>query len=462
MSCILCQRPEERRQRAQKERKERNVEEKKGKLSALLPMLVFLLVYLGVGIYFEYIRPVEGGMGFYIMSVVVAFIIALAVAFAQNRKVSFDEKLRLCAKGVGDENIITMIFIFLLAGAFSGIASEAGCASSTANLLLSIIPDRFAVLGIFVIACLISMAMGTSCGTISVMGVLTLGVAQEAGISVPLCFGALVGGAMFGDNLSFISDTTIAATKTQGCQMRDKFKENFLIALPAALVTAAALVVISLTGEAAATQALEFNVWQAIPYLAILVAALIGINVFYVLGGGVILCAVIGVATGTLSLSNTLSALGSGVSGMYETIIVAILVASLGALMKANGGFDAILHLIRTHCKGKRGGQFGIAALSSVIDIATANNTIAIVMAAPIATDIREAYDITPQKTASLLDIFTCVWQGIIPYGAQLLIASGLAGVGATQIIPYLFYPYLLLVSAVIFILLPERKRKRA
>lgn len=413
---------------------------------ALLPILVFLIIYIGVGIYYEYIHPQEGVQGFYVMSVVVAFMAALAVALFQNRSISFDEKMRICASGLGDDNILIMIFIFLLAGAFSGVASASGCAADTANLLLSIVPGRLTVLGIFLIACIISMAMGTSCGTITVVGTLALSISQSAGLSLPLCFGALVGGSMFGDNLSFISDTTIAATKTQGCQMKDKFRENLGIALPAALITCVVLMYFAMTGNAAETGDYSYNLIRALPYFAILIAALAGINVFIVLSGGLVLCTAIGLITGSLDIHNLFMSMGSGVSGMYETITVTILATALSALIKHNGGFEAIIAFIKKYFHGSKGGQLGIILISMLMDISTANNTVAIVVTAPIASDIRKEYHISPQRTASLMDISTCVAQGIIPYGAQLLIAAGIAGISSIQIMPYLFYPYLLLV----------------
>lgn len=413
---------------------------------ALLPILVFLLIYIGTGVYYEYLRPREGVQGFYVMSVVVAFMAAIAVALFQNRTVSFDEKMKICASGMGDDNILIMIFIFLLAGAFSGVASASGCAEDTANMLLSVVPGRLTVLGIFLIACVISMAMGTSCGTITVVGPLALGIAQSAGLSVPLCFGALVGGSMFGDNLSFISDTTIAATKTQGCQMRDKFRENFLIALPAALITCAVLLVIAWTGRPAAVGEYSFHIVRALPYFVILIAALSGINVFVVLGFGLALCTFIGLATGSIDIHQIFLSMGSGVSGMYETIVVTILATALSALIKYNGGFESVIAFIRKYFHGSKGGQLGIILISMLMDVSTANNTVAIVVTAPIASDIRREYGITPQRTASLMDISTCIAQGIIPYGAQLLIAAGFAGVSSIQIMPYLFYPYLLFV----------------
>ena len=419
---------------------------KKKGASALLPILVFLFIYIGVGVYYEYICPQEGVQGFYVMSVVVAFIAALTVALLQNRTVSFDEKLRICAEGMGDDNILTMILIFLLAGAFSGVASASGCATDTANLLLSIVPGRLTVLGIFLIACIISMAMGTSCGTITVMGSLALGISRSADLSLPLCFGALVGGSMFGDNLSFISDTTIAATKTQGCQMRDKFRENLMIALPAALITCVILLAIAWFGKPAAVGEYTFSILRALPYFVILLAALMGINVFIVLGFGLVLCTALGLGSGSIDVHNVFISMGSGVSGMYETIVVTILATALSALIKYNGGFEAIIDFIKKYLHGSRGGQLGIILISILMDISTANNTVAIVVTAPIATDIRKEYGITPQRTASLMDISTCVAQGIIPYGAQLLIAAGLAGLSSIQIMPYLFYQYLLLV----------------
>ena len=316
---------------------------KEANAAGLLPILVFLIFYLGSGIYFEYINPVEGGMGFYVMSAVVAFMIGLAVAFAQNRELKFDDKISVCAKSIGDDNITTMLFIFLMAGAFSGTAQGAGGATSAANLLLSIVPPGFAIVGLFIIACVISMAMGTSCGTISVIVPVAMNVATGAGLNMQLCVAAVIGGAMFGDNLSFISDTTIAATKTQGCKMKDKFRENFPIALPAAILTIVILIVISIKGGAVDVGGFDYNIWQAIPYFGILVMAICGINVFIVLGTGIIAYFIVGIATGAAGVADTFSSMGTGVSEMFETMIVTVLVASMSGLIKENGGFEAIL-----------------------------------------------------------------------------------------------------------------------
>ena len=407
---------------------------------ALMPIVVFLVLYLGTGIYFEYLHPLEGQMGFYIMSVVVAFSIALIVAFMQNRSLNFDQKIHVCAKGIGDDNITIMLFIFLAAGAFGGIAQQAGGAASTANLLLSIIPGQLAIPGLFVIASLISMAMGTSVGTITILVPIAAKAAENGGLPLALCVGTVVGGAMFGDNLSFISDTTIAATKTQGVKMKDKFRTNFRIALPAALATLVILVVVSMRSGSVPMGDYSYNVIQAVPYFIVLVLAILGLNVFIVLGIGIVLFVIAGAMTGMLSYVSAFTSMGTGTSGMFETMIVTILVASIGALIKENGGFESILQFIERHFSGKRGG------------ISTANNTVAIVMAAPIAKDISTHYDIEPKKTASLLDTCSCIMQGLIPYGAQLLIASSLAGISSLQIMPYLFYPYLLAVCVVISI----------
>lgn len=434
---------------------------KQGRAIALLPMVVFLIIYLGSGIYYEYIKPVKDGMGFYVMSVVVAFMVALVVAFIQNREVSFDEKIHICAKGIGDDNITIMLFIFLMAGAFSGIASEAGGAESTANLMLSIIPSYFAIPGLFVIGSIISMAMGTSCGTISVLTPIAVSVASSADLNMAMCVATVVGGSMFGDNLSFISDTTIAATKTQGVQMKDKFRANFKIALPAAILTLIILIIICLQGGHANLGEFKYNTLQAIPYFIVLIAALCGINVFVVLGCGTIMFFIVGLITGSLSVSTALSSMGTGTSGMFETMIVVILVASIGALMKEYGGFEAILQFIRKTFRGKAGGRLGIGLLASIMDIGTANNTVAIVMAGPIAKDISEEYGIEPVESASLLDIFACVFQGIIPYGAQLLISAGLAKIASVDIIPYLYYPYLLLGAVLVAIFVKSVCKKK-
>ena len=360
--------------------------------------------------------------------------------------------IHVCAEGIGDDNIVIMLFIFLMAGAFSGIASEAGGASSTANLLLSVIPGRFALPGLFLIACLISMAMGTSVGTISVLAPIACAVSRNGGMSLPFCVGIVVGGAMFGDNLSFISDTTIAATKTQGVAMKDKFRTNIKVALPAACITFVIVVIFAFVSKGAAIGTFEYNIWQALPYFIVLGLSILGINVFLVLMVGILLFVFVGLATSSLTYSSALSSMGSGINGMFETMIVTMLVASIASLMKENGGFEAILAFIRKKADSKRGGMFGIAFLTVFMDIATANNTVAIVIAAPIAKDITTEYGVDPRQTASLLDTCSCIAQGIIPYGAQLLVAAGIAGVTSVSLIPFLIYPFVLAVFVVLSI----------
>ena len=425
----------------------------KPNFKALLPIALFLILYMGNGIYFQYISPAEGQMGFYIVSIVLAFSIALIYAFLQNSERSFEEKIHICAEGIGDDNIVIMLFIFILAGAFSGIAGEAGGASSTANLLLTIIPERFVVPGLFIISCLISMAMGTSVGTISVLTPIACAVSEKGGLHLPLCIGVVVGGAMFGDNLSFISDTTIAATKTQGVEMKDKFRTNIRVALPAAIITLTILVIYGIMSNGAPVGDFEYNIWQALPYFIVLGLSVFGMNVFIVLMIGIVLFVAAGILTGSLNYATSLSSMGAGISGMFETMIVTILVAAIASLIRSNGGFEAILSMIRNRADSRRGGMFGIAFLTAFMDVVTANNTVAIVIAAPIARDISREYDVKPEVTASLLDTCSCIMQGIIPYGAQILVAANLSKLTGLQIVPFLFYPFILAVFVIISIL---------
>lgn len=425
---------------------------------ALIPIAIFLVLYLGNGIFFEYISPVEGQMGFYVVSVVLAFSISLIFAFLQNRKVTFEEKIHLCATGIGDDNIVTMLFIFILAGAFSGIASAAGGATSTANMLLNIIPKGFEVPGLFLIACLISMAMGTSVGSITVLVPIAVEISANGELSLALCVGAVVGGSMFGDNLSFISDTTIAATKTQGVAMKDKFRTNIKVSLPAAVITFVILVIYSFMNKGETIGNFDFNIWQALPYFLVLVLSIVGINVFIVLTIGILSFVLAGVVTGSLVYATALSSIGTGISGMFETMIVTILVASITSLIRNNGGFEAILSFIRKRAKSRVGGMFGIFSLTAFMDIATANNTVAIVVAAPIAKEIGDEYGVEPKKVASLLDVSSCIMQGIIPYGAQLLVASSIAGIPSFNFIPYLIYPFVLCLFVIISIVFDRKK----
>ncbi|MBE6949557.1 MAG: Na+/H+ antiporter NhaC family protein [Ruminococcaceae bacterium] len=435
---------------------------KKGNPKALLPIGVFLVLYLGLGILFEYVMKIS--MGFYSIPIVVIFLIALLVACMQNRELKFEDKLTIMSRGVGDKNIITMILIFMMAGIFVGVVGRSS-ANSVAYFLLSVIPPRFAVAVLFVVSCFVSCAMGTSVGTITLIAPIGAAVSAASGFSLPLCIGAVMGGAMFGDNLSFISDTTIAACNGQGCAMKDKFRENFWIALPAALVTLIITLVLSINTYSGAFEPQEYELIQIIPYVLVLIGGIIGINVFVVLLIGILSGSIIVLATGAVQATDLLANMGSGVAGMYETTMVAVLVAAICALIREYGGFDALLAWIKSVFKGKKGGQLGMGLLVGAMDIATANNTVAIVIANPIAKEMAVDYDVTPRKAASILDTFSCIFQGIIPYGAQMLVAvSAVTEMGfdisAFQIIPNLFYPFMLLISSLVFIfLIPERKK---
>ena len=371
---------------------------------ALLPIGVFLVIYLGLGILFEYGMKIP--MGFYNIPIVVAFLVALLVACVQNPKLSFDEKLTLMGKGVGDKNIITMILIFMAAGIFVGVVGRSS-AESVANFMLSIIPARFSVLVLFVVSSFVSVAMGTSVGTITLITPIAVALANSTGFAMPLCVGSVVGGAMFGDNLSFISDTTIAACNGQGCAMKDKFRENFWIALPAAIATLVILLIQSTGYDVGSVVVGEYNLIQIIPYVLVLVGGIVGINVFAVLLIGILTGSIIMLATGATAATSLLANMGSGAAGMFETTMVAILVSAICALIAEFGGFEALLDLIKRVFKGKKGGELGMGLLVGAMDIATANNTVAIVMANPIAKEMSENYGISSKRAASILDTFS-------------------------------------------------------
>lgn len=437
---------------------------KKANYAALLPIGVFLVLYLGLGILFEYVLKIH--MGFYNIPIVVIFLIALLVACIQNPKVSIDEKFEIMARGVGDKNIVTMVLIFMAAGIFVGTVGRSS-AESVAYFVLSYIPPQFAVLVLFVVSAFISLAMGTSVGTITLIAPIAVAVAQSTGFDAAICIGSVVGGAMFGDNLSFISDTTIAACNGQGCAMKDKFKENFGIALPAALATIVVLAVQTMGADVGEAVVKDYNLIQIIPYVLVLLGGIVGINVFIVLLIGILSGAIIMLCTGATQATELLANMGTGVAGMFETSMVAILVAAICALIEANGGFAALLALIKKVFKGRKGGQLGMGLLVGAMDVATANNTVAIVMANPIAKEMAQDYDISPRKAASILDTFSCIFQGIIPYGAQMLVAVSVAAelgsaVSAFQIIPHLIYPVMLLVSSLVFVfIIPDKKKQK-
>lgn len=433
-------------------------ERKKGNLLALLPLAVFLLLFVGSGIITD---------DFYKMPVLVAFIISTVVALLSNRKESMNKKMDVFCKGAGHADIISMCIIFLLAGAFGTVTKTIGGVDSIVNLSLSVLPANLVVVGLFLIGCFISLSMGTSVGTIAAIAPIGIGVAEATGIPVALVLGAVVGGAMFGDNLSMISDTTIAAVRTQGCELKDKFKVNFSIVLPAAIITVILIAVKTSSYNVELNEVYTYELVKIVPYLVVLIGALLGANVFALLSGGTIFASLVGIYTGSFDLFGAIESINAGMSGMFELAMISITIGGLVELIKLNGGIDFILYFISSRIKSKKGAEVGIAALASIVDLCTANNTIAIVMAGPLAKNIADEFEIDPRRSASILDIFSACWQGIIPYGAQLLTAAGLVSISPVDIIPYLYYPGLMGIFGMLTIvfgvpkLKPSKKSKK-
>lgn len=423
---------------------------KKGSISALLPLLIFLISYVGLSI-------VAGDM--YGVSVIIPFSIAAISALVINRKRSFNEKLETFCKGAGESNVILMIIIFILAGAFVQVAKDMGAVESTVNLGISILPKNLLIAGLFVIACFIAISVGTSVGTIVALVPIAVGIADKTGVGVALSTAAVVSGAMFGDNLSIISDTTIAATRTQGCEMRDKFKTNFKIVMPAAILTIIILIMMTKNAGMVEIDTLEYSFIKIVPYLAVIIAALCGLNVMIILTAGIVIAGIIGLASGSFNIVGLCTSIASGAMGMSELIIISLMIAGTIAIIKENGGIDFILNIGLKKFKNKRDAELGIAALVSFVDICTANNTIAIVSTGPIAKDISDEFELEPKRVAGILDMFSCVFQGIIPHGAQLISAAGIALVSPFEIMKFLFYPYLMGICALISIFYYNRKR---
>lgn len=413
---------------------------------ALVPLAVFLILFLGSGIYFH-LQGKE--MAFYQFPSPVAAVIGIIVAFIIG-KGSIDEKMKTFVEGVGESNIIIMCMIYLLAGGFSSVAEAMGGIDSTVNFGLSIIPSSLILPGLFVIAAFVSTAMGTSMGTIVAVAPIAVNMAIKAQIPLPVAVGAIVGGAFFGDNLSMISDTTIAATRTQGCKMRDKFIMNFKIALPAAIITVIIMVIFGINGDI--PKDLSYSLIKIVPYLSVLILALLGVNVFLVLIIGTIMSGAIGLADGSFTFIEFTQHIYAGYEGMGEIFVLSLLIGGLANLIAKEGGIDYLINVISSKIKSKKGAELGIAALVSVADICTANNTVAIVLTGSMAKQIADEHGIDPRRSASILDIFTCVWQGIIPYGAQMLMAGSIAKLSPVEIIPYLYYPYILAIVTLIAI----------
>lgn len=416
---------------------------------ALSPLFVFLCLYLVTSILVN---------DFYKVPLTVAFLVSSCYAIAITRGLNLEQRIYQFSVGASNKNIMLMVWIFILAGAFAQSAGQMGAIDATVNLTLHILPDNLLLAGIFLAACFISLSIGTSVGTIVALTPVAIGLAEKTGIDLPFMVGVVVGGSFFGDNLSFISDTTIASTKTQGCVMRDKFRVNSMIVVPAALIV---LIVYILQGLAitvpAQVQAIEWV--KVIPYLIVLGTAIAGVNVMLVLIIGILSSGIIGMATGGFGFFDWFGAMGSGITGMGELIIITLLAGGMLETIRYNGGIDFIIRKLTRHVSGKRGAELSIAALVSITNLCTANNTIAIITTGPIAKDIAGRFHLDRRKVASILDTFSCLVQGIIPYGAQMLTAASLAQISPISIIGNLYYPFTMGICALLAILLRYPKR---
>ena len=410
---------------------------------ALSPLLLFLCIYL--------ISSVIAA-DFYKVPIAAAFLIASAYAIVITPADSTDRKIAIFSEGAGNRNVLLMIWIFILAGAFAGTAKDMGAIDAAVNFTLSILPGKFIYAGLFLASCFISMAIGTSVGTIVALVPMASGIAAGTGMDMPFVTAIIAGGAFFGDNLSFISDTTIAATRTQGCSMKDKFRVNIGIVAPAALIVTAIYIVHGLSFDADVPAGPVDGV-KLIPYLLVIGLAMVGINVATVLMIGILSNAVIGFAYGEFTWVEWLSSAGAGLGSMGELIIVTMLAGGMLEIIRYNGGLDFIISGLTRRISGKRVAEFSIAALVSIANLCTANNTIAIITTGRIARDIASRFGLDPRKTASILDTFSCFIQGVIPYGAQILMASGLSGASSLSIIGCMYYPFMMGICAVLAIL---------
>ena len=417
-------------------------------LISISPMLVFLAVYTSSSI-------IAGD--FYAASIIVSFLIACLYSVFIVKKRSIESRFGTLAKGAAKEDIMTMVLIFILAGAFAATAKQMGAIEATVDLTLSFMPIKMMLCGLFIAACFVSLSIGTSVGTIAALTPIACGIAEKTGQNLPLLVAVIVGGAYFGDNLSFISDTTIMATKTQGCKLKDKFRYNLKIALPAAVITLG-LYLIAGTEVVGEEINRDINYLLIIPYIYILVAAICGLNVMLLLSSGTVLAGAMGLLTNKLSLTEWSSAMNNGIMGMGELIIVTLLAGGMIEVMRVNGGFDYLKTTLTSRIKSKTGAEISIAGLVILTDFCTANNTIAILTTGPLAKEISSHYKIDSRRTASILDTFSCFAQSVIPYGAQLLIASGLAHINPLEIIPYLYYPFILGVFSLLYIILKHEK----
>lgn len=422
---------------------------------ALLPFIIFIAIYLGAGLYFQ---SAGVSMAFYQFPSVTAMFIAVLSAFCLSRDpVMF--KFGIFSKGAGNDNIMTMLMIYILAGAFSAVAAAMGGRDATVNLGMSLIPSQFLTVGIFLISAFMGTATGTSMGTVAAIIPIAAGMAEKSGIPAPLILGACVSGAMFGDNLSMISDTTIAATRTQGCELKDKFKMNFLIALPAAILTIAVFLMAG-TPSAVLSGNTDYTLLKVLPYMAVLLLALLGVNVFLVLVSGIFLSGFIGLMDGTLSVISFAQQIWTGFTGMSEAFFLALFCGGISEMISYYGGIAWLIEKLQGNIHSSRTAQLGIAVLVSLVDSATANNTVAIIVSGGVAKKIAARFHVDPRKSASLLDIFSCVFQGIIPYGAQLLTAAALASqsglaITALDIVPHMWYCFFLAAFGLLSIYVP-------
>ena len=421
--------------------------EKKGKGSALLPFLLFIVIYLGAGLYFQS-QGVE--MAFYQFPSVTAMFIALLLAFCQG-KGSIDQKFTIFARGAANENVLTMLIIYILAGAFSTVASAMGGVEATVNLGLSVIPVHFLAAGVFVISAFMGTATGTSMGTISAIVPIAVGVADKSGLSLPLFLGACVGGAMFGDNLSMISDTTIAATRGAGCEMRDKFKMNGAIAGVSAVIAIIIFVIVG-SGTSTITESYDYSLIKVVPYIFILAGALLGLNVFILLISGVVVAAVIGFATNSFTFVEMAQAVGTGMADMFEISFFALFLRGVIGVVQDLGGVDWVVHKMTRNVKSRKGAEYSMAAMVSAFDVAMENNTIAIIMAAPLCRPMAAEHNISPKRVASILDIFSCIVQGMLPYSAQVLLCASFAGISPLAVVGNNFYCMVLAVVTLLTI----------
>ena len=416
---------------------------------ALMPLVVFLCLYLVTSLIVN---------DFYKVPITVAFLVASVYAVATTKGLSLNDRILQYSSGAANKNIMLMLWIFILAGAFAQSAKAMGAIDATVNLTLLLLPDNLLLAGIFLASCFISLSIGTSVGTIVALTPVAAGIAMKTDVSLPFMTALVIGGAFFGDNLSFISDTTIAATRTQGCVMRDKFRVNFLIAVPAALLVFIYYIIYGTQVESASEiHAIEWG--KVIPYLIVLGTAIAGMNVTLVLLLGVLSTGIIGCIYGSFDLFGWFASMGEGITGMGELIIITLMAGGMLELIRFNGGVDYILHHLTRHVSNKRGAELSIAALVSLANFCTANNTIAIITVGPLANNIAEQFRVDKRKSASILDTFSCVVQGLIPYGAQMLIAAELTILSPISIIGYLYYPIILGIVALLSILLRYPKR---